>query len=148
MQSTLVIIFNWWTFVSFSYRRLLTSTLGNLKWNIVCASDSALADHCARLQIIFTYLLTYLQYCITYKLNVLNRTTLYRIFLHWYNGSLHFYIQEYFFKVSFLHSVSKSVVSNYGDNFANFHRVSFFSLLKKNKISNETYIHIMYRLGQ
>ena len=25
-----------------------------------CASDSALADHCARLQIIFTYLLTYL----------------------------------------------------------------------------------------
>jgi len=25
-----------------------------------CASDSALADHCGRLQIIFTYLLTYL----------------------------------------------------------------------------------------
>jgi len=33
-----------------------------IKLYAICMSDSALADHCARLQIIFTYLLTLSSY--------------------------------------------------------------------------------------
>ena len=46
-----------------TFHRQLTTHYFQQAFQPTCASDSALADHCARLQIIFTYLLTYLLTC-------------------------------------------------------------------------------------